>query len=250
MDGSFTDLCLDADDPALVGRFWADLLGHEVEDLPDGNVRVVGPGFPHVLWIDQVPEPKVTKNRVHPDLAIPELGAVIDLGATVIDEQRFHSGAHDRTYHWWVLADPEGNELCAFDDEIPGTPQTSEAPGSVFALCVDSAQPEPLAAWWQDLLGGKLLPAPDGTPRWIEHARGFDHVILKFIRVDDERIAKNRSHWDTAFPGRHADVVDQLLRRGADLKRPPTAEDDWTVLTDPDGNEFCVFTPEDPPERA
>ncbi|ACV05656.1 Uncharacterised protein [Kytococcus sedentarius] len=50
-----------------------------------------------------VPEPKVEKNRVHPDLWGGEADLVA-AGATVVDRQP----------GWVVLADPEGNEFCAF----------------------------------------------------------------------------------------------------------------------------------------
>ena len=51
-----------------------------------------------------VPEPKTVKNRVHWDVLTPSVAALVEAGATVLSEQP----------GWTVLADPEGNEFCAF----------------------------------------------------------------------------------------------------------------------------------------
>ncbi len=51
-----------------------------------------------------VPEPKTGKNRLHVDIAAPDVDALVSAGATVL-------AVHES---WTVLADPEGNEFCAF----------------------------------------------------------------------------------------------------------------------------------------
>jgi hypothetical protein len=230
---SFKDLCLDAGDAIVVATFWAAALGQELERREDGDAAVVGPNFP-TIWVDAVPEPKAVKNRVHLDLRVPDVGALTDLGATVLAE---HEG-------WWVLGDPEGNELCAFADP-DGEAAAIGAPARAFALCVDSDRPEQLAAWWHERLGGTLVPAGDGTRRWIEGPRGFEGRFLKFVRVADERVVKNRSHWDVISvgddPRPEADQVEALVAAGATVRRAHDAEIRWTVLADPQGNEFCLF---------
>ncbi len=56
-----------------------------------------------------------------------------------------------------------------------------------------------------------------------------------FDAVPEPKTVKNRIHWDVYGN------VDDFLAAGAtqlwDTKR-------WTVLADPEGNEFCVFPPE------
>jgi hypothetical protein len=217
----FTDLCLDCADAALVGRFWADALGQELQVDDEGDARLVGPNLP-TLWIDVVPEPKVVKNRLHLDLYVPDVGALVALGATVLAEHE----------DWSVLADPEGNELCAFAGDAP-----AGAAARAFALCVDSADPVPLAAWWHARLGGEVGPGSDGRPRWIHGARGLEQLILKFVPVDDERVTKNRMHWDL-----DTDDLDALVAAGATVVREPDDEIHWTVMHDPQGNVFCAFT--------
>jgi hypothetical protein len=233
---SFKDLCLDAADPVAVATFWAAALGHELEVFDDGDAAVSGPNFPKI-WVDAVPEPKVVKNRVHLDLRVPDVAALVQLGATVLAE-------HER---WTVLGDPEGNELCAFPDP-DGSAHDVGAPAKVFALCVDSDRPEELATWWHERLGGTLVPGSDGTPRRIDGARGLEAFTFTCVRNADERVAKNRSHWDITSVGAddrsEVDQIAELVGGGATVVRPHDREVRWTVLTDPQGNEFCLFTNE------
>jgi Glyoxalase-like domain len=224
---SFKDLCLDAADAQVVGAFWAAALGQELQDLGDGDTCVVGPRFLQ-LWVNTVPEPKIAKNRVHLDLFVPDLEALLALGAHVVAD-------HDED-EWVVLADPEGNEFCAFPDEA-GEVETG-VPAKAYAICVDSDQPVEMAAWWQARLGGTIGPGSDGRPRWLHHANGLGELTLKFVPVADQRVAKNRCHWDIIT----ADL-EGLVAAGAKLLRRPDGTIDWTVLRDPDGNEFCAFEP-------
>ena len=108
---SFRDLCLDANDPQRVGAFWGAVLGREVADAGQGDGTtpdVVLRGEP-TIWVNGVPEPKTVKDRVHLDVDLegPDPRPLLDLGATVLAEP-----VADR--RWWVLADPEGHEFCAF----------------------------------------------------------------------------------------------------------------------------------------
>ena len=63
-----------------------------------------------VLGLQQVPEPRAGKNRVHVDLTgeprstgVPRL---VGLGPNVLGEHEVPG------LRWTVLADPEGNEFC------------------------------------------------------------------------------------------------------------------------------------------
>ena len=125
----FRDVCLDANDPQLVGAFWGAVLGREPEDAGQGAGTTAdvflapgadgGPG----LFVNGVPEPKTGKVRLHLDVTLEpgqEVADLLALGATVVaapDEVR-----------WWVLADPEGHEFCAF---LPETDATNDADAEV-----------------------------------------------------------------------------------------------------------------------
>ncbi|MGH8829187.1 MAG: VOC family protein, partial [Jiangellaceae bacterium] len=106
---------VDAREPSLVARFWADGLGWSVTAEEPGEV-VVAPqpespsGLP--LIFVAVAEPKRHKNRLHLDLASSTPGhqahtvaKLARLGARPVD-----IGQGD--VPWIVLADPEGNEFC------------------------------------------------------------------------------------------------------------------------------------------
>jgi len=103
---------------------------------------------------------------------------------------------------------------------------------------VDSAAPEEAARWWQAVLGGRIGDGPDGTPRWLRGAAGLGDLIFKFVRVHDDRTVKNRWHWDIV-----TDDLAGLVAAGAEVIREPDADIRWTVLIDPQGNEFCAFAP-------
>jgi hypothetical protein len=66
-----------------------------------------------------VPEPKTVKDRIHIDVTLEpgqSISSLLRLGATVVQEPD--------PVRWWVLADPEGNEFCAF---LPETDATNDA---------------------------------------------------------------------------------------------------------------------------
>lgn len=111
-----SSISLDAQDPAVVGAFWGAVLGRLPADAGEGDgtsrdvVLRATPDSPGCdLWVNGVPEPKTGKVRLHVDLDLrPGRGVedLLALGATVVSEP----GAQ----RWWVLADPEGHEFCAF----------------------------------------------------------------------------------------------------------------------------------------
>jgi len=218
-----TDVCLDARDTGRVAGFWARALGLDVWVHPrrPGVIGLMRDDRA-VLWVNPVDHDKVVKDRVHPDLHVPDVSRLLDLGATVHSEQDGFT----------VLADPEGHEMCAFPGESP-----SGAPASIFAWCTDSARPTEIAAWWAGRTGATVGPGPDGRPRYLHDVPGLDGLIWKFVPVDDERVGENRVHWDLAGD------VDELVAAGARVVRGPDDDIDWTVMHDPDGNVFCCFAP-------
>ena len=61
-----------------------------------------------------------------------------------------------------------------------------------------------------------------------------------FAKVPERKVAKNRMHLDLASPDHEAEVA-RLVALGA--TRVADMEEwgyEWTVLQDPEGNEFCV----------
>lgn len=101
--------CVDAD---ALADFWASALGFRRGPFGAPYVRLADPRkrWPDLL-LQQVPEPRAGKNRMHLDLQVMDVAAEVDrltaLGARVIDP------AHDDDgFLTVVLADPQGNEFC------------------------------------------------------------------------------------------------------------------------------------------
>ena len=107
-------------------------------------------------------------------------------------------------------------------------------------IVVDTAQPAALGRWWANALGWvvtfeaddefEISPSPERRPG------------LVFVRVGDPKVTKNRLHLDFR-PDDQAAEVDRLLALGAGRADVGQGEQPWVVLTDPEGNEFCVLAP-------
>ena len=220
---TFKDLCLDAHDPVLVGEFWAGVLGLELHRQEGGDTYLTGPTPQHTIWVNRVPEPKTVKHRVHLDVNAGSVAELEALGATVLDAESFR---------WVLMADPEGGELCVFLREGPITQR-------LYEIVVDTGDsPEEahrLAAWWAEVLGGRLVDTERGFS-YVDRVPGAPYDSLDFIPVPEAKTAKNRVHLDVTT----ADL-DALVAAGATVLRAQDADLGWTVLADPAGNEFCAF---------
>ena len=74
---------------------------------PHEPICIVDPsGSGPTIWINEVPEAKVVKNRMHIDV-IGSTEELLGMGATLLR-------SHDAEIDWDILADIEGNEFCVF----------------------------------------------------------------------------------------------------------------------------------------
>ncbi|MFD4898462.1 VOC family protein [Streptomyces sp. NPDC058411] len=113
------NVAIDCADAFELARFWSEVTGHPLhpEDGPGATeTQVTLPEGP-VLYFNQVPEPKTSKNRVHlclrPETSREEeVERLLGLGATLVADRRKPDGSG-----WAVLADPEGNEFCVLRSE-------------------------------------------------------------------------------------------------------------------------------------
>lgn len=218
---TYRTLCIDAVDAPRLAGFWAPVLGLEAEQR-DGEVLLRGESPQQSVWIEQVPEPVTVKQRVHLDVRARSVDDVLALGATALDLESFA---------WQVLRDPEGGELCVFEPEhLPAY--------RLYELCVDAADPERIARWWGEMLGATVHQGEGGSWWWIGDVPDLPFEAVVFCAVPEPKTVKNRIHWDVFTPD-----VDALVAAGARVLRAPDDEITWTVLADPDGNEFCAFPP-------
>jgi hypothetical protein len=110
-------------------------------------------------------------------------------------------------------------------------------------LCLDALDDRALAEWWCTAMGYRLRLGTEGDElgKWtgaIEDPSGAGPLIWINL-VPEGKTLKNRMHHDV-----YGDVQ-ELLALGATLVRSHDEEIRWDVMADPEGNEFCVFAPED-----
>ncbi|MGW4461542.1 VOC family protein [Micromonospora sp. NPDC004704] len=106
-------------------------------------------------------------------------------------------------------------------------------------LVVDAQDPARLARWWAEALGYRITYE---KPDEVEIRRSTDELPgLIFVPVPEGKTTKNRLHIDLRPTDQEAEV-ERLVNMGArhvDVGQRRT--DRWTVLADPEGNEFCVL---------
>jgi len=121
-------------------------------------------------------------------------------------------------------------------------------PTRLVHLVVDAADPARLARFWAAALGWEVAPEePDEVDVWPP---GFSYpdssaLPLVFVPVPEPKAGKNRVHLDLATKSRRhqAAEVGRLLALGATPADIGQRDVPWTVLADPEGNEFCVLDP-------
>ncbi len=108
-------------------------------------------------------------------------------------------------------------------------------------MVVDSVDPAALAGFWSALL---QKPITDEEPGVVEIALTPETDLL-FLPVSEGKTVKNRVHLDLAStsPEDRAAVVQRAIGLGARPVDIGQGEVPWTVLADPEGNEFCVLEP-------
>ena len=112
---------------------------------------------------------------------------------------------------------------------------------SIRSFTIDSPDPYRIAQWWCQAFGVPMSPEdfPDDPAALCDLGSG---PRLLFERVPEPKTVKNRAHIDIRAGLRRDEEVERLIALGAsmyaDHRRPDGSG--FVVLTDPDGNEFCV----------
>jgi predicted enzyme related to lactoylglutathione lyase len=112
-------------------------------------------------------------------------------------------------------------------------------------VVVDTHDLPLLARFWTEALGWRVL-----SEREQEIVIGPDEnapVGMCFMPVADSKVVKNRVHVDLTTSAEDRDSeIERLLRLGArHVDIGQTGTESWTVLADPEGNEFCVVRPKE-----
>jgi len=142
-----------------------------------------------------------------------------------------------------------------------------------FQLVIDCADPHTLADWWADALGWEVegtdedfirrmikegLASDDDTVvhkgklHWktgaaINHPDGREsgRPRILFQLVPEPKTIKNRLHIDLNPPEDRDAEIERLKALGATEVDVGQGDAGWTVLADPEGNEFCVLRARD-----
>jgi predicted enzyme related to lactoylglutathione lyase len=108
-------MVLDCADGPRLAEFWSATLNYPITRQVEQFtiLRPADDADPRPqLILQQVPEPKGVKNRMHMDLHVGdvegEVSRLLGIGARKVQEQPNCLG----DYCWYLLADPEGNEFC------------------------------------------------------------------------------------------------------------------------------------------
>src|SRR3954470_7843578 len=114
---------------------------------------------------------------------------------------------------------------------------------SAFAvLAIDAHAPRRIADFWAAVLGWRVVDESDGLVS-IAPADGRWPAI-DVIPVPEAKTVKNRLHLDLRADGTSTEEeLERLLALGAtraDVGQAPDSS--WTVLADPEGNEFCLLS--------
>jgi hypothetical protein len=107
-------------------------------------------------------------------------------------------------------------------------------------LSFDANDPLLLARFWAGALGGQILD-PQAEVISVMPADDTPFVV-SFGPVPEPKAGKSRIHLDlvSETPDHQAAMVDELVALGARRADIGQGAVPWTVMADPEGNEFCV----------
>ncbi len=128
-----------------------------------------------------------------------------------------------------------------------------------YSVVIDTPDPRALAGWWAEAIDWQVVYEADDEVVLIPgYVQGEDDVRqmewervppgLVFVRVPEPKTTKNRLHLDLAphtSQDRDAEIarLEDLGATRVDVGQ--SGEASWTVLADPEGNEFCVLSSRD-----
>lgn len=111
----------------------------------------------------------------------------------------------------------------------------------IGAIMIDCHDPEVLFGFWSQIVD---VEVEHRYPDYIFTTKlPNNHIRLAFQKVPEDKVVKNRLHVDLAHVDPEAFITRVESLGGSRLSDHGTGDFSWTVLADPEGNEFCVTTP-------
>ena len=107
----------------------------------------------------------------------------------------------------------------------------------ISGIVLDAADPPALAKFWSAATGFAVKVSNSDYAQ-LETDGSIGHFFL--IKVPEPKTAKNRCHMDFKASDAEAEI-ERLVGLGAKkVARHEMYGFPWTVMQDPEGNEFCV----------
>ena len=110
-------------------------------------------------------------------------------------------------------------------------------------IVIDCNDHEKVVRFWASALGWKRRPVNEQYVALVPPTpmAGASPPALLFQKVPEKKTGKNRVHIDFGAKRRMEEEVKRLVGLGAKVVATRSLDDlNWTVLADPEGNEFCV----------
>ena len=112
-------------------------------------------------------------------------------------------------------------------------------------LTIDSKDPKKIGEWWKEALGLSVVFEDTDEYALTGKGRMGSQWNILFYRAPDHKKVKNRLHLDLIPDKDREAEVARLEALGATRADIGQKDVTWTVMADPDGNEFCVLSPRD-----
>jgi len=111
----------------------------------------------------------------------------------------------------------------------------------IAVIAIDAQQPRVVADFWCAVLGWEVIEVDEDGVSIAPPDRAWPTIDV--LAVPERKAVKNRLHLDLRADGSRTDEeLQRLLSLGAqrvDVGQGPDVS--WVVLTDPEGNEFCLL---------
>jgi predicted enzyme related to lactoylglutathione lyase len=109
-----------------------------------------------------------------------------------------------------------------------------------IGLVLDCADPEALAGFWSPALGLQRLGSAGNYVVLVSPSGTLPKLLLQ--RVGEPKATKNRMHLDIETPDVDAEVtrLEGIGARRVESQARTEYGNRWVIMTDPEGNEFCV----------
>lgn len=114
----------------------------------------------------------------------------------------------------------------------------------IHGVVIDCAEPKRLAEFWSEVLGYEYRMDDDD---WCSLRRpGGGAPFLSFQKVPEGKVVKNRVHLDIRPDGDTLEEEQEHLEHLGATTLRFLDKGKWShyIMADPEGNEFCLLSPE------